>query len=126
MPARRPDSWAPPWMKVSRGAPADVQRAHAAGPVELVSGQGQHVDVLGVHVDRQVAHGLDGVHMEGDALFPAKRPDLSDGLDGANLVVGEHDGHQGGVRPDGGGHVGYLYNAALAHRQQGDLEAVLF
>ena len=35
------------------------------------------------------------------SFFPAYRADLGDGLNGANLIVGIHDGHKAGVLPDG-------------------------
>ena len=88
-----------------------------------MGGQGQHVDALGVYVNGQVAHSLNGVGVEGNALFPAQGSNFSDRLDGADFVVGEHDGHQGGVLPDGGGHVLHLYNAAFINGDQGDLKA---
>ena len=35
------------------------------------------------------------------ALFPAYCADFGDGLNGAYLIVGIHDGHKAGVLPDG-------------------------
>ena len=69
--------------------------------MELVAGQAQQVDVLRLHVDGQVSRRLHGVGVEQDALLPAQRTDLLDGLDRADLVVGVHDGDQRGVRPYG-------------------------
>ncbi len=41
------------------------------------------------------------------------------------MSIGEHDAHQGGVLPDGGGHVVDLYDAALVHGEEGNIKAVL-
>ena len=51
---------------------ADVQRADALGAVELVAGQGEHIDVLLLDVDVQMADGLHGVGVEQDALLPCR------------------------------------------------------
>ena len=102
-----------------------VQRPYALGGVELVPGEGQHVDVVLHHVDGHMSHRLHGVGVEQHALLPADRADLPDGLDGADLVVGEHDGHQTGVLPDGGLQLLQAHHAVLMDRQVGDLKALL-
>ena len=63
--------------------------------------------------------------MEEDALLAAEGADLLDGLDGADLVVGEHDGHAAGVLADGGRHVLHADDAVLVHVQQRHLIALL-
>ena len=62
-----------------REAPADVQRAHAFGAVELVAGQAEHIDVLLLDVDVQMADGLNGVGVEGHARFFTDGTDVGDG-----------------------------------------------
>ena len=57
-------------------AAPDVQRTHALGAVELVAGEAQHINVLGLDVDGQVARRLHGVGVEQNALFPAHGADL--------------------------------------------------
>ena len=42
-------------------------------------------------MDRKVADGLDGVGMEAGAELVSQFAQLSDGLYGADLVIGEHD-----------------------------------
>ena len=103
-----------------------VQHAHTLGAVELVAGQGQHVDVLLLHVDVQVPGGLHRVRVEQHALFVAHPADLRDGQNGADLVVGVHDGHQTGVLPDGVRHLLRRDGTGAAHVQQRDLEALFF
>ena len=101
-----------------------VQGAYALGSMELVAGDGQHIDVHLLHIDGHVARRLHRVGVEGDALLPAQGADLRDGLHGTDLVVGEHDGHQAGVLPDGCGHILQPHHAVLMHVQQGDLIAL--
>ena len=81
----------------ARVAAADVQRADTLGAVDLVAGEREHVDVVLLHVDRDLADGLDGVGVEEDALLVAELADLGDGLDDADLVVGVHDGDEDGL-----------------------------
>ena len=107
-------------------APADVQRAHALGAVELVAGQAEHIDVLLLDVDVQMADGLNGVGVEGHARFFTDGADLRDGQDGADLVVGVHGGDKTGVGTDG---VLYLLGGdvvSLPDVQIGDFKALFF
>ena len=103
-----------------------VQHAHALGRVELVARDAEHVDIHFLHVDGHVACGLNRVGVEGDALFPAESADLFDGLNGADLVVGKHDGHKSGVLADSGCHILKTDHAVLVHIQQRDLIALFF
>jgi hypothetical protein len=75
----------------ARVAAANIQRAHALRPVDLVAGEREQVDVVGLHVDGNLADGLHGVGVEDDALLVAELADLGDGLDDADLVVRVHD-----------------------------------
>ena len=106
-------------------AMAHVQRADALGRVELVARQAQKVDVLGLHVDLHVADGLHRVGVEQHAVPLRHRRQLRDGLDGADLVVGVHDGHQHGVRADSRLQLLRRHQAVAVHGQVGDLEALL-
>ena len=81
--------------------------------MELVGREREHTNLVPLHVDIQMTHGLDRVGMEGNPLLPAYRADLRNGLDGAHLVVGIHDGDQGGILPDGGGHVLGLHQTGV-------------
>ena len=103
-----------------------IQHAHALGAVELVAGQGQHVDVLLLHVDVQVARRLHRVGVEQHALLVAHLANLRDGQDRADLVVGVHDGHQTSVLPDGLRHLLGGDGACGTHVQQRHLKALFF
>ncbi len=61
----------------ARVAAADVERADALGAVDLVAGEREDVDVVRLHVDGDLADGLDGVGVEEDALLVAELADLA-------------------------------------------------
>ena len=103
-----------------------AMRAHALGAVELVAGEGEHVDVLRPDINVQVSRRLHGVRVEQHALFMAHLADLRDGQDRADLVVGVHDGHQTGVLPDGLRHLLGGDGACGTHVQQRHLKALFF
>ena len=71
-----------------------------------------------LHVHGDVADGLHRVRVERDAPLAAERADGLNGLDGADLVVGEHDGHERRVLPDGRSHVLDADNTVFVHIQQ--------
>ena len=62
--------------------------------------------------------------MEGNPLLPAQRADLGNGLDGAHLIVGVHDGDQRSILPDRGGYILHLDQTLAPHTQQSDLKAL--
>ena len=89
------------------GAAPQVEEAGALGPAELVRGEAEQVDIQGLDVEWELAGRLDGVGVEGDAAVQGGASpadglgDLGDGLQGAHLVVGEHDVDERGVRVHG-------------------------
>ena len=102
----------------------DVEGADALGRVELVPGDGQQVDAQVIHVHRDLADGLGRVGVHQRAVAMGDLGQLSDGLDGAHLVVGVHDGHQQGVGGDGLFQVSRVHPTVRIHRQHGDAEAL--
>ena len=54
------------------------------------------------------------------------RDSLADGLDGADFVVGGHDGNQGRIRPQRFFQRFQADDAVLIHRQIGDFKALFF
>ena len=58
-------------------AAANVECADSLGPVELVAGEREDVDVVGLDVDGDLADGLNGVGVEEDALLVAELADLA-------------------------------------------------
>ena len=84
----------------ARLAAADVKAADALGTVHLVGGETQQIDLERSDVDRHFAHGLGGVAVQQHAAAAAELPDLGQRLDHADLVVGQHDGHEDRVAAD--------------------------
>ena len=109
VPARLPRSWAPPSMRF----------------VRRMGRGGEQVDVVRLHVDGQVPHGLHCVRVEEDAVLAANRAELPDGLDGADLVVGKHHRDKAGVLPDGGFQLLGPHKPVLMHIQERHREALL-
>ena len=78
-------------------AAADVESADAFWSVELVPGKREQVEFESVHIDRNFARGLHGVGVEVDVGFGRDLADFFEGLHGAELIVGVHDGDQHGL-----------------------------
>ena len=80
---------------------------------------GQQVDAEFVHTRGDLADGLRGVGVEGDAVLACDVGDLGDRLDGADLVVGVHDGDEDGAGLDRAGDVVGVDQAVAVDRQDG-------
>ena len=106
-------------------AAAHVEHADALGAVELVARGAHEVDAQLLDVDLLVAEGLHGVCVEDDLVGVGDGRELLDGLDGADLVVGEHDRRHDGVRADGCLEGRGIDQAVLVDVEVGDLEALL-
>ena len=105
---------------------ADVERAHALGRVQLVAGEGEHVHVQCFYVDGHMPNGLHGVGVEQRPVRFGDLAQFGDGLDGADLVVGVHDGNDGRLRPERLFKFLRMHQPELVHRQIGDFKALLF
>src|SRR5580658_9429707 len=110
----------------ARIAPANIQRADALRAINLVAADGQQVDVVFLHVHRNLAYSLHAVHGEENAVFLGDFADFGDRIDHTNLVVGVHDGDQDGGRPDGGFQLIQVDAPIFLHRQVGDFKALFF
>ena len=102
--------------------PAGVEDAHPLGPVELMGREGEKIHVEGIDIQIEGTSRLDCVRVEGDPPLPGDPPDLGDGLDRPHLVVGVHDGDEGGPVGDGPSHVVGIHAAVRVHGQVGHLE----
>ncbi len=107
-------------------AGTEVQCPHALWRVDLVSAEGEHVDILFLHVDVHVADGLHRIGVEQHAVLFADGADFRDGLDGADFVVGVHDGDQGGLIRNGGFQLIRMDDPVFVHVQIGDFKPFLF
>ena len=100
VPLRRSRSWPPPIWRAASGTPrTDDEGTDALGAAELVGADRDQVGPGGGlgHVDP--GQGLDGVGVD-DGVGGVATDDLGhlgDGLDGADLVVDQHDRHEGDV-----------------------------
>src|SRR5579872_246296 len=59
---------------------ANIQRAHTLGAIHFVAGYRKQIDVLLVHVDRNLADRLCSVAMEDDSTLATELADFCDGL----------------------------------------------
>ena len=84
-----------------RSPAPDVERAHALGRVELVGGEREEIDPEAVHVEVEEAGGLHGVGVNEDPARAGQPRDLGDGLNRADLVVGEHDADEKRIGANG-------------------------
>ncbi|OPZ59587.1 MAG: hypothetical protein BWY87_00927 [Deltaproteobacteria bacterium ADurb.Bin510] len=108
-----------------RRALAYVEAADALGAVDLVSRDGQEVDIQVAHVDRNLAETLDRVGVEQRALGMRQLGHGLDVLDGADLVVGHHDRDQGGLVGERQFEVVQADAALLVDRQEDHVHTAL-
>lgn len=103
---------------------AEVEGADALGGVEFVAGDGEHVDGDGADVDGDFADGLDGVGVDGGVGGFELFGGLGDGLVDAGLVVGPHEGGEGGeIGVEVGGELVEVEAAVLVDADGFDVEA---
>src|SRR5277367_6820471 len=107
-------------------ATANVQRANTFWAVNLVAADGQHVNVVFLHVDRNFAYRLYAVRGEENPVFLGDFADFRDWIDHSNLIVGIHDGNQNGGWADSGFQLIQVDPAIFLHRQIGDFKTVFF
>src|SRR5262249_10312434 len=79
-------------------ATPNVEGANTLGAVDLVGGNGEKVDIVLLHVHRDLAHGLNAIDGKNNAVFFGDLADFRDRIDRANFVVGVHDGDQNRLR----------------------------
>src|SRR6478672_3016872 len=94
-------------------AASDVESARSFGCVELVAGDGQKIDVEHVDVEWNFSGRLYGVDVKKDIVLRCDLADLFERLDGAQFVVGVHDGDECGLRSNGIANGFWIYQAVL-------------
>ena len=75
-------------------AAANVKSADPFGTVNLVRGQAEQVDDVGLDVERYLADRLGGIGVEHNAAIVTEPADLGDRIDRPDFVVGGHDRYQ--------------------------------
>lgn len=76
-----------------------------------MAGEGEHIHTERLDVHRDVADCLDGIGVEPGAMGVGDGGQLRNGLYGADLIIGQHDGNQRGILPDGLFQLGGVYQA---------------
>ena len=109
-----------------QGALFGVQHAHPLGTVELVRGEGKHIDVHHGDVHRQVPDRLHRVGVEQNLSFTTDGAYFRNRKHRADLIVGGHGGHQTSVLTDGFRNLLRGDVALLAYGKVGDFKALLF
>src|SRR5881396_295910 len=94
--------------------------------LNLVAADGQQVDVVLLHVDRNLAYRLNTVHGEEDAMLLGNLADFSDGVNYANFIVGVHDGDQNRRGLNRGLQIVQAHAAVALDRQIRNFKTVLF
>src|SRR5690606_27206756 len=80
-------------------AAAHVQGTDALGPVDLVRRKRHQVHRQLSYIDNNLADTLGGIDVKENFLFTAQCTDIGDVVDHTGFVIGMHDRHQSGVRP---------------------------
>ena len=86
----------------------------------------QHIDIVFVHIDRDLPEGLYGVGVEQDVMFMRDPSDLPDRFDRPDLVVGCHDGNEDRFRRDRFFDRFRIDKTVFVDVEIGDLRAALF
>src|SRR5262249_26547548 len=107
-------------------AAANVESADALRAVHLVRGDAREVGVHLLNVELDLADALHRVGVEEHALLARDLADLFERLDGADLVVREHDAHEDRLVRDGALDVVRIDATVTADAEVGHAEAVLF
>src|SRR5205085_822644 len=113
-------------------AASDIKSADALRRVELVRGHREQVAAELLNVNFASAERLNRVGVQpevfvsGGASHAHERADFGDGLDGADLVVGEHDGDEHRVGAEGRTHVLDAHDAVVVDGQSRYLPAAAF
>ena len=104
---------------------ADVEESDALRAVQLVSAGAEHVDVILVYIDRQLAVCLHGIGVEQNAMLLCDLSDLFDRLNRSDLIVCKHHRNQDRIRADRSFQLVDLYLAVLIDINIGNLIAPL-
>src|SRR5579875_103255 len=79
---------------------ADIKRADPFWTMQLVPGQGEHIDLCSLKIDRDFAHSLHGIGVEQRTCLMRKFGQLPDWEQGTCLIIGPHDRHDCCARPE--------------------------
>ena len=91
-----------------------------------MTGKGKQIHLERVDINGDFSGGLHGVGVEINVCFLREAADFFERLDGAELVVGVHDGDENGFGPDGSAQILHIYLSFAIGRQIGDGHALFF
>src|SRR6266853_660731 len=108
------------------GSATNVQSADALGRIQCMSGNREQIHAERVDVDGNFTCGLHSVGVEINVGFLGDAADFLEWLDGAELVVGVHDGDENGFGPDGSAKVAEINLTVGASCKVSEANAALF
>ncbi len=89
-----------------------------------MSREGQHIHAQLRHLHRRLTHGLHRVCVQQHAAPSQQAAQFRHRLQGAYFIVGQHQAHQQGIRPQGLLHLSRADKTILVRRQIGNLKAL--
>ena len=105
---------------------AHIQGADALGSVHFVCGERHQVDTCFARVSENFAYSLCGIGMEQYTVFFTNFCDFSHWLNHAGFVVGPHERHKNGGRPDSCFQIGQIHQSVFLYFQVSDFCSGLF
>ena len=96
---------------------ADIEHADPLGGVELVTGNGKHVDGVLLHVDRDLADRLHRIGVEQNAPFMGQFRRLLHGEDDPRFIVGPHEADHRRIGRQAADQLFHVQDAVLIHGQ---------
>ena len=112
--------------RLQRRGGAFVPAADPLRRVNLVSGKRQKIDAEVVHRKGHLAQCLHRVGVHQGAAFVGRGGNVGDGLQRADLVVGQHDGNQNRLVRQAVAHRLRVHDAAFVHRHVGNFVTLPF
>ena len=113
-------------VRLQAGPLPDVEGADPLGAVKLVRREAEQIHVEITHGERHMPEGLDGIGVKTDAALTGDLPDLGDGLQRADLIVGVHDAHEDRPARDRLRHILRIHETLGIHGEKCHLEALPF
>lgn len=105
---------------MERDALADEEGADAFGGAHFVAAEGVEIDAELAQGDGEAAGDLDAVGVEEGAVFVGDGSEFGQGLEGAEFVVGVHDGDEGRIGAEGLPQVGGRDETLRIDGEEGD------
>ena len=86
----------------------------------------QHINVLLLHINRQMSRRLYRIRMEQNTFFPAYLSNCLYRLDRPDLIIGIHHADKAGIVTNSIRHLLRQYNSVFMNIQQGNLKSFFF